>query len=98
MVVPDQDPGEDGTMTMPTTVALVAGAQNSEAAKKLIDFLLSRQTETKLMELNFAKWSVRDPQNKGGVKAMTIDYNQAAKTYGASVRRATALLEGRPIE
>jgi iron(III) transport system substrate-binding protein len=98
MVVPDQGPGEDGTMTMPTTVALVAGSQNTEAAKKLIDFLLSRQTETKLMELNFARWSVRDPQNKGGVKSMTIDYSQAAKTYGSSVRRATALLEGRPIE
>ena len=97
MVVPDQGPGEDGTMTMPTTVALVAGSQNTEAARKLIDFLLSRQTETKLMELNFVKWSVRDPQNQGGVKSMTIDYNQAAKTYGTSVRRATALLEGQPI-
>ena len=97
MVVPDQGPGQDGTMTMPTTVALVAGDQNPDAAKKLIDFLLSRQTETKLMELNFAKWSVRDPQSQGGVKAMVIDYNQAAQTYAVSVRRATALLEGQPV-
>jgi iron(III) transport system substrate-binding protein len=97
MVVPDQGPGQDGTMTMPTTVALVAGSTHAETAKKLIDFLLSRQTETKLMELNFAKWSVRDPQNKGGVKSIVIDYNQAAATYAVSVRRATALLEGRPL-
>jgi hypothetical protein len=48
------------------------------------------------MELNFAKWSVRDSQSQGGVKAMNIDYNQAAKTYAVSVRRATALLEGQP--
>jgi iron(III) transport system substrate-binding protein len=97
MIVPDQGPGQDGTMTMPTTVALVAGSKHEETAKKLIDFLVSRQTETKLMELKFTRWSVRDPQNKGGVKSMEIDYRQAAATYAVSVRRATALLEGRPF-
>jgi iron(III) transport system substrate-binding protein len=98
MVVPDQGPSDDGTMTMPTTVALVAGSKHAEAARRLIDYLLSRQTETRLEQLNFVKWSVRDAVGSGGVKAMTVDYAKAAETYAISVRRATALLEGRPIE
>jgi iron(III) transport system substrate-binding protein len=98
MVVPDQGPGDDGTMTMPTTVGLVTGSKHAEAAKRLIDYLLSRQTEARLMQLNFTRWSVRDPAGAGGVKAMTIDYAKAAAAYATSVRRATQLLEGRPIE
>ncbi|HSV13542.1 MAG TPA: extracellular solute-binding protein [Tepidisphaeraceae bacterium] len=98
MVVPDQGANDAGTMTMPTTVGLVTGSKHAEAAKRLIDYLLSRQTETRLEQLNFVKWSVRDPAGAGGVKAMTVDYAKAAENYAASVRRATALLEGRPIE
>ncbi len=98
LVVPDQGPDQDGTMTMPTTVALVAGAPHEEAAKKLIDFLLSRDTENKLMQMHFIKWSVRDPQSAGGVKAMPVDYAKAAQAYAIFSRRATAILQGRPVE
>ncbi len=97
-IVPGQDPNDEGTVTMPTTVALVAGSKHSELAKKLIDYLLSRQTEARLMDLKFAKWSVRDPQSAGGVKSTPVDYKRAAETYASSVRRAMALLEGRPVE
>jgi hypothetical protein len=50
------------------------------------------------MQLNFCRWSVRDPAGAGGVKSMPVDYAKAAAAYGTSVRRATALLEGRPLE
>ena len=82
---------------MPTTVGLVAGTSQPDAAKKLIDYLVSRATEQKLMDAKFAKWSVRDPATAGGVKFIPVDYAKAAKTYAYTARRATALLEGRPF-
>ena len=98
MVVPDQGPGEMGTLTMPTGVGLINGAPHADAAKRLIDYLESPTVERKLIELQFAKWSVRQKPGEGGVKAMPVDYAKAAQAYAASSRRATALLEGRPLE
>jgi len=48
MVVPDQRPDEDGLVVVPNTVALVAGAPHAEAGRRLIDFLLSPETEARL--------------------------------------------------
>jgi len=90
-VVPDQDDG--GTLAMPTTVALVKGSQHPELARKLIDFLLSRQTERRLIDMRFARWSTRAGPN--GIKAMKVDYRQAAGIFAQSMRDATAILEGR---
>jgi iron(III) transport system substrate-binding protein len=98
MVVPDQGPGDMGTLTMPTGVGLINGAPHADAAKRLIDYLESPAVERKLIELQFAKWSVRQKPGEGGVKAMPVDYAKAAQAYAASSRRATALLEGRPLE
>ena len=70
MRLPDQD--GIGTLTVPTTVALVAGAKRAENARKLIDYLLSEEVEKKLMAANFARYSVRaGPQE---IKAMQVDY------------------------
>lgn len=90
-VVPDQD-GE-GTLAMPTTVALVSGTQHSDAAKKLIDFLLSKQAEQKLIDLGFAKWSVRAGPN--GIKAIDLDYRKAAEMFPVAEREGIAILQGR---
>jgi len=90
-VVPDQD-GE-GTLAMPTTVALVKGTQHSDAAKKLIDYLLSKQAEQKLIDLGFAKWSVRAGPN--GIKAIDIDYRKAAEVFPVAEREGIAILQGR---
>jgi iron(III) transport system substrate-binding protein len=92
MVVPDQT-GE-GTLAMPTTVGLVKGAKHPENAKKLLDFLASRQAEQKLIDLKFARWSVRSGSGNE-IKSMKVDYRQAAKVYGQAQREATAILEGR---
>lgn len=90
-VVPDQD-GE-GTLAMPTTVALVKGSRHSAAAKKLIDFLLSKQAEQKLIDRNFARWSVRAGPN--GIKAIKLDYRKAAEVFPRAMREGTDILEGR---
>ena len=98
LVVPDQGDGEAGTLTMPTTVGLVAGGKHGDAGRRLVDYLESAAVERKLIELKFAKWSVRQDAAHGGVRAMAVDYAKAAQAYAAASRRATALLEGRPLE
>ncbi|MDB5332212.1 MAG: iron transporter substrate-binding protein [Phycisphaerales bacterium] len=92
MVVPDQN-GE-GTLAMPTSVALVKGSKHDASAKKLIDFLVSKQVEKKLIDLKFARWSVRGGEDEA-IKAIDVDYHVAAKVYARAQREGEAMLEGR---
>ena len=90
-VLPDQD--GQGTLAMPTTVALIKGAPHPELAKKLIDCLLRKQTEQALINAHFAEWSVRaGPDN---IRAMNVDYRKAAQVFAQAEREATTILEGR---
>jgi len=100
MVVPDQGPEGEGTLAIPTSVAMVKGTKHEEAAKKLIDFLVSRQTEQKLLEMKFARWSVRggDPTSGEPLKAVEVDYKAAAAIAPVAEREGTAILEGRAVE
>jgi len=94
LVAPDQN--GDGALAMPTTVALVKGAKHEQLAKKLIDYLLSRQTEQKLIDTKFARWSVRAAAaGDGSFKAMHVDYHAAADMFPRAQREGTILLEGR---
>jgi iron(III) transport system substrate-binding protein len=96
LVVPDQngDGEAAGTLAMPTTIALVKGSQHSEKAKKLIDYLASKEGEQKLIDLKFTRWSVRGKGTEG-IKAVKIDYRAAAKIYPLAQRESTQILEGR---
>ena len=90
---PDQ--GDAGTLAIPTTVALVAGATSPDPAKKLIDYLLSAEVERKLIDANFAGWSVRDAPGATSIRTMEVDYRAVAQALPEAVRTATAILEGR---
>jgi ABC-type Fe3+ transport system substrate-binding protein len=69
------------------------------AAKKLIDYLVSQKAEQKLLDLKFARWSVRaGTGGENGIKAMRIDYRAAARVYPVAQRVSGALLEGRQPE
>ena len=48
MIYPDQDASGLGILILPNAVALINGGPNSGNGKKLIDYLLSSQTERKL--------------------------------------------------
>lgn len=48
MIYPDQGDGEVGCFIVPNAVVLIKGGPHPEAAKKLIDYLLSAETERKL--------------------------------------------------
>ena len=48
MIYPDQDPNGIGVLILPNAVALIKGAPYEENGKRLIDYLLSKETERKL--------------------------------------------------
>jgi len=47
-VFPDQGEGQIGTMLIPNSVAIIAGAPHREAARRLVDWLLAESTEAAL--------------------------------------------------
>ncbi len=65
IVFPDQEvgsPGLDrplGTFVIPNTVALIAGGPHDEEGRRLIDFLLSRETEATLARAESAQIPLR---------------------------------------
>jgi iron(III) transport system substrate-binding protein len=48
IVYPDQGDGEAGVLILPNAVALIRGGPHPESGKKLIEYLLSKDTERKL--------------------------------------------------
>jgi iron(III) transport system substrate-binding protein len=93
MVLPDQN--SFGTLTIPCTTGLVAGGRNPDAAKKLIDYLLSPEVENRLIELKFAGYSVREGAGTGHVKSMQVDYAEVAQVLPRAANSAEAILVGR---
>jgi iron(III) transport system substrate-binding protein len=90
--LPDQN--SIGTLAIPTTVGLVTGSKNPTAAKKLIDFLLTKEVEQKMMDVKFVMFSARaDAHNDA--KFMNVDYPAVARKMAEAVRRATSILQGR---
>lgn len=91
MRLPDQD--AHGTLAVPTTVALVAGAKHAENARKLIDYLLSEEVEKQMIAAGFAKYSVRADAKE--VKPMAVDYRAVAAKMPQAINDALGILEGR---
>jgi iron(III) transport system substrate-binding protein len=58
-VYPDQGDGKQGTLVIPNTLAILANAPHPEAARKLVDYLLSSETEAKLAASESAQIPVR---------------------------------------
>jgi len=59
-VFPDQGEGEIGTMLIPNSVGMVKGGPHPEAAKRLIDFILSEEVESLLAASRSAQIPLRD--------------------------------------
>jgi len=60
IVVPDQGPGEQGTLIVPNSVALVKKSQPNENAQAFLDYILSPETEKYLAEIGWIQAPVRD--------------------------------------
>ncbi|WP_234824124.1 extracellular solute-binding protein [Bremerella cremea] len=84
IVYPDQGADQLGTLFIPNTLAIIKGGPNPDAAKKLVDYLLSANVETALAEGPSAQiplnknldipLRVKTPQE---IKAMQVDWSQA---------------------
>ncbi len=97
MVFPDRD--GMGVPVMPNMVSLIAGAQRTEAGKKLIDFLVSPEVERMLAQSEAVQIplheGVEPPKNMpsiSSIKPMTLDYGKAADRVDDVTRRLQTIL------
>jgi len=91
MIYPDRD--GLGTLLIPNTVALIKDSPHPEEGKKLIDYLLSREVESKLAFCESAQMPVRDGVKTpphvpafSSIKAMKVDYYDIARNIEKSDR------------
>jgi iron(III) transport system substrate-binding protein len=100
VVYPDQA-GDDplGTMVIPNTVAIVAGAPNPEAARRFVDWVLRPETEAALAASRTMQIPVRPEVPRpahvprfgpDGLKAMEVDFQAVGEDL---VQRQTWLQE-----
>jgi len=86
MVYPDQEENGAGSFIVPNATVLIKGAPHPDAARKLIDYLLSRETERKLAFADCAQIPLHPgvqipPELKsiGDIKIMQVDYSDVAR-------------------
>jgi len=86
MIFPDQKDGEAGCLLVPNAVVIIKNARHFENAKKLVDYLLSKETEQKLAFADCAQIplhsGVKTPSDLPkieNIKFMKIDYTKVAK-------------------
>jgi iron(III) transport system substrate-binding protein len=86
MVYPDQGEGGDGVFIVPNVVVMINGGPNPEAGRKLIDYLLSRDTERKLALADCAQIPFHsgietppDIPRIENLRVMKISYAEVAK-------------------
>jgi iron(III) transport system substrate-binding protein len=60
VLIPDQEPGDMGTLVIPNSVGMINGAPNEEAAKAFIDWLLLPEQEKYLIDIHWTQVAVRD--------------------------------------
>jgi iron(III) transport system substrate-binding protein len=100
-VVPDQrdaaHPDATGTLLIPNTVAILADAPHPENARKLVDFLLSKEVEAKLAESDGAQIPLRPdvprPEHVLDSSKLTLLEVDWSKVGGAIQGRVQSLKE-----
>jgi len=91
IVYPDQGDDALGTLFIPNTLAIITGGPDPQAARRLVDYLLSAEVEAKLA----AGRSAQIPLNPGvdadvrvetpqTVKAMQVDFGAAATQWNTA--------------
>ncbi len=86
MAYPDQGENDLGCFIVPNAVVLIEGARHPEAARRLIDYLLSRETERKLAFADCAQIPLHPgvqtpPELKpiSQIKVIQVNYAEVAK-------------------
>lgn len=93
IVYPDSDPDQMGTLFIPNTLCIVKGCKHPQAARQLVDYLLSPESEARLADgpsgqipLNPAvkvNDRVRTPRD---IKSLNVDFAQAVKAWDTTAR------------
>jgi iron(III) transport system substrate-binding protein len=91
IVYPDQGEGGIGTLFIPNTVAVIAGGPHPQAARRLVDYLLSPGVEAALaagasaqIPLSSAVPGPVRVATPRTVKAMRVDFDSAAAQWDAT--------------
>lgn len=91
MIYPDKD--GIGTLLIPNTVGLINNAPNPEEGKRLIDYLLSKEVESRIAFSESANMPLRDGVEKPphipeftDIKAMSVDYLDIAANIKESAK------------
>ncbi len=86
MVFPDQKEKEIGCLLVPNAAVIIKNARHIENAKKLVDYLLSKETERKLAFADCAQIPLHpgvetppDVPKIENIKVMKIDYTKVAQ-------------------
>ncbi len=86
IVYPDQKAGEIGCLILPNAAVLIKGAPHPGPARKLIDYLLSKETERKLAEADCAQIPLHagvkiPPEIKRirQIRTMKVNYAEVAR-------------------
>jgi iron(III) transport system substrate-binding protein len=86
MIYPDQGDNEPGCFIVPNAVVLIKGAPHQVAAKKLVDYLLSSETERKLAQSDAAQIPLHEGVETPAIvrkietiKTMETDYAAVAR-------------------
>ena len=86
MVYPDQAPGGLGCFIVPNAAVLIKGAPHPQEARKLIDYLLSKETERRLAFADCAQIPLhpgvampKELKPIDAIRVMEVDYARVAK-------------------
>lgn len=101
IVVPDQGPGEIGCMEGFSSVAMIANAPHPKEAERLLRFLMSSKTEeilaagpaqtVGLLPESVAR-DVRPSWIPKGIRAMDVDWEEAAEGYPEATKAIKEIL------
>jgi len=93
IIYPDREPDQLGTLFIPNTLAILKNCPHPEHTQKLVDFLLSPASEEKLargasaqIPLNSQVKTATRIETPQTVKALPIDFSNAAKHWDAAVK------------
>lgn len=91
---------EEGTSAVPDGIALIKGAQNTENAKKFIDFTLGEDVQTMVVD-DFSRRSIRsdagNPEGLGSmdeIKLVDYDFSWAAENKDEVLEKWKSIITG----
>lgn len=87
IIIPDQEAGGMGTLVIPNTIAIIAGAPHPAEAQVFTDYLLDRKRESAMVTSGWIQIPVRDIQsspciNSSGIRTIPVTYQDTCDALG----------------